>query len=206
MKDWRGTSVEVSSHVIYPVRHSSNQWMVAGVVTEVISKIEDRWNFEQRKRVPTEVGHVKLRRLRTNDRGYGVPEPTDREYAVQLANLTVIGPQRTPHEYHVLLFKDDSPMAKEVRMLSGWAITRYEESHSPWEYRWVPIPKQESAEQLYVTMPIDREILDDPEMKGDAAKFLGDAVSRQVKSMIESWPESREVPVMGFPEPEDEPA
>lgn len=103
MKDWRGVEVKRGSIVVYPVRLSSHQWMVEGIVIEVFPREGKRWNLNVRKMEPFEDGSVKVQRTLTSDMGassdiaqdpeFGyVIKDTGRRYMIQLKNLTVVEP------------------------------------------------------------------------------------------------------------------
>jgi len=91
MKDWRGTEVEVGSIVVYPVRGGSHMHMAEGIVTELQLMTADRWDWNQKKMVPTEVGVVKVRRTLTSGYVGDVIEDDGKRYWVGIYNPTVVG-------------------------------------------------------------------------------------------------------------------
>lgn len=91
MKDWRGTVIEVGSHVVYPGRHSSSMWVTEGEVVGLKPKTELRWNFDAQARVPTEIGHVTVIRKRATGWQQIVEDPQKpKTYDIMVDHVTVV--------------------------------------------------------------------------------------------------------------------
>ncbi len=101
MRDWRGTEIEVGSRVVYPGRQGSSMWMTEGEVVELKPKTELRWNFVAKDRVPTEVGHVRVVRVRTTGWTEIVEDKKKppKEYDIMVDHVTVVDPALKQVDY-----------------------------------------------------------------------------------------------------------
>jgi hypothetical protein len=95
MRDWRGVQLTPRCRVVYPNRQGSSMWMVEAEIVELHPRIDNRWNFAMQTSVPTQVGQVTVRRIRTTEPGLGLrtDEPiTERHLRVGIERMTVVEP------------------------------------------------------------------------------------------------------------------
>lgn len=75
---------------------------------------------------------------------------------------------------------------REMKVLVGFAS---ELRDADTDIKLAPIYKPPNTEMAFVTMPIPKELLDDPEERKDLAEFIAEAVADKIRELIEQGPQ-----------------